>query len=154
MLGECVSPKKTGRYWCRCFLQDGSKWRGSRVRSSDCVGFGRPDLLLRLLMLHMARGYSLRETVVRAKLANWANISDVASLKHLRKSEEWLRLLCIGLIRENVAYRLEGSPTLWVVQPLREAWPYTPAHRFLLFDRDAKFGDACRSLTRSPIHQP
>jgi hypothetical protein len=30
-------------------------------------------------MLHVARGDSLRETVVRAKFANWANISDVAS---------------------------------------------------------------------------
>jgi hypothetical protein len=29
-----------------------------------------------------------------------------------------------------------------------------PAHRFLLFDRDANFGDACRSLSRSPIHHP
>jgi len=26
------------------------------------------------------------------------------------------------------------------VQQMREAWPYTPAHRFLLFDRDSKFG--------------
>ena len=30
--------------------------------------------------------------------------------------------------------------TLWITQPMREAWPYAPAHRFLLFDRDAKFG--------------
>jgi hypothetical protein len=30
---------------------------------------------------HVARGYSLRETVVRAKLANWTEISDVALLK-------------------------------------------------------------------------
>ena len=27
----------------------------------------------------------------------------------------------------------------WVVQQLREAWAYQQAHRFLLFDRDAKF---------------
>ena len=33
-----------------------------------------------MLMLHVARGYSLRETVVRAKLANWTDISDVALL--------------------------------------------------------------------------
>src|SRR5207302_7501389 len=52
-------------------------------------------------------GYSLRETVVRAKLANWTDISDVALLKRLRNSEEWLRLLCIELFRENVAHRLE-----------------------------------------------
>jgi hypothetical protein len=59
--------------------------------------------------LHVARGYSLRETVVRAKLANWTDISDAALLKRLRKCEEWLRLLCIELLRENVAYpRDEG----------------------------------------------
>ena len=70
-------------------------------------GFPSPDVLLRMLLLHVARGYSLRQTVVRAKLANWANISDVALLKRLRNSEESLRLLCIELLRENVAYRLE-----------------------------------------------
>jgi hypothetical protein len=42
-----------------------------------------------------------------AKLANWADISDVALLKRLRNSEQWLRFLCIELLRENVAYRLE-----------------------------------------------
>ena len=41
-------------------------------------GFPSIDVLLRTLMLHVARGYSLRETVVRAKLANWTDISDVA----------------------------------------------------------------------------
>jgi hypothetical protein len=70
-------------------------------------GFSSPDVLLRMLMLHVAQGYSLRETVVRSKLANWTDISDVALLKRLCDSEEWLRLLCIELLRENVAYRLE-----------------------------------------------
>src|SRR6266550_3237654 len=32
-------------------------------------GFPPPDTLLRTLLLHVARGYSLRETVVRVKLA-------------------------------------------------------------------------------------
>ena len=89
MLGECVSSKKTGRCSRRCFPQDGSKWRGSRVRSSDCVGFHRLDVLLRMLTLHVARGYSLRETVVRAKLANWTDISNVALFKRLRNSPEF-----------------------------------------------------------------
>jgi Transposase DDE domain len=65
-------------------------------------GFPSPDVLLR----HVARGYSLWETVVRAKLANWTDISDVALLKRLRNSEQWLSCLCIELLRENVAYRL------------------------------------------------
>src|SRR6266568_3318442 len=68
-------------------------WQSGAVKRLR--GFQSPDVLLRMLMLHMARGYSLRETVVRAKLANWADISDVALLKRLRNSEEWLRLLCI-----------------------------------------------------------
>jgi len=72
-------------------------------------GFPSPDTLLRTLLLHVARGYSLRETVVRVKLANWTDISDVALLKRLRNSAEWLRLLCIELLRENVAYRLEEA---------------------------------------------
>jgi hypothetical protein len=72
-------------------------------------GFPSPEVLLRVLLLHVARGYSLRETVVRAKVANWADISDVALLKRLRNSEEWLRSLCVELLRENAAYRL-GEP--------------------------------------------
>jgi hypothetical protein len=80
-------------------------WKSGAVQRLR--GFPSPDVLLRMLMLHVARGYSLRETVVRARLANWSNISDVALLKRLRNSEEWLRLLCMELLRENVAYRLE-----------------------------------------------
>jgi hypothetical protein len=41
-------------------------------------GFPSPDVLLRMLLLHVGRGYSLHETVVRGKLANWVDISDVA----------------------------------------------------------------------------
>ncbi len=102
MLGECPSPKKTGRCLRRCFPRDGSRWRVERLR-----GFPSTDVLLCMLLLHVARGYSLRETVVRAKLANWTDISDVALFKRLPDSEEWLRLLCIELLRENVACRLE-----------------------------------------------
>src|SRR5258708_25856356 len=37
---------------------------------------------------------------------------------------------------------------LWVVQQLREAWVYKQPHRFLLFDRDAKFGADVVSAVR------
>ena len=59
------------------------------------------DALLRTLLLHLACGHSLRETVVRARKANLADLSDVALLKRLRKSAEWLRALCIALFREQ-----------------------------------------------------
>ena len=64
-------------------------------------GITAPEDLLRLFLLHVARGYSLRETVVRAKEADLATISDVGLLKRLRRSEEWLRWLCRQLVREN-----------------------------------------------------
>src|SRR5206468_12371794 len=37
---------------------------------------------------------------------------------------------------------------LWVVQQLREAWAYKQPHRFLLFDRDTKFGADVVSAVR------
>src|SRR5215472_9102780 len=69
--------------------------------------FPSPDVLLRMLLLHVARGYSLRETVVRAKLANWSDISDVALLKRLRNSEEWA-----GFIRSG---RRRPHPRHWQI---------------------------------------
>ena len=57
--------------------------------------------LLRLLLLHVGKGYSLRETVVRAKVTGLADISDVALLKRLRKAEGWLRWLCEGLFETS-----------------------------------------------------
>jgi hypothetical protein len=64
-------------------------------------GITAPEALLRLFLLHVARGYSLRETVVRAKEAGVAAISDVGLLKRLRRSEEWLHWLCMRLVAEN-----------------------------------------------------
>jgi hypothetical protein len=57
--------------------------------------------LLRTLLIHIACGYSLRETVVRAKEANLANLSDVALLKRLRKCSNWLCALSVALFNER-----------------------------------------------------
>src|SRR5246500_1186596 len=43
---------------------------------------------------------------------------------------------------------------LWIVQQMREAWPYAPAPRFLLFDRDSKFGSDVVSAVRDTGSQP
>jgi hypothetical protein len=64
-------------------------------------GFATISDLLRTLLLHVGKGYSLRETVVRAKAAGIAEVSDVALLKRLRKAEEWLRRLCASLLQES-----------------------------------------------------
>jgi hypothetical protein len=64
-------------------------------------GITAPETLLRLFLLHVARGYSLLETSVRADQAGLAKISNVGLMKRLRRAEEWLRWLCTELVAEN-----------------------------------------------------
>ena len=64
-------------------------------------GFRSAADLMRVLLLHVGRGYSLRETSVRAKAAGWAEVSDVALLKRLRKAERWWQSLCLRLLAEQ-----------------------------------------------------
>jgi hypothetical protein len=63
-------------------------------------GFSNVSDLLRTLLIHVGEGASLRETVVRAKEGRLADITDVALLKRLRKSSEWLRWLAEGVMRK------------------------------------------------------
>jgi Transposase DDE domain len=56
---------------------------------------------IRTLLLHLGCGFSLRETAVRAKQAKLAELSDVALLKRLRKSKDWLYQLCCALFEER-----------------------------------------------------
>jgi putative transposase len=37
---------------------------------------------------------------------------------------------------------------------MREAWPYAPAHRFLLFDHDSKFGSGVVSAVKEMGSRP
>ena len=59
------------------------------------------EVALRVLLLHLGCGHSLRETSVRARASGLARLSDVAVLKRLRKSSDWLRGLCASLLRER-----------------------------------------------------
>lgn len=52
-------------------------------------GFSSVEALLRVLLIHLADGCSLRETVVRARAGDLADISDVALLKRLRGCGVW-----------------------------------------------------------------
>jgi hypothetical protein len=60
-----------------------------------------PEALLRTMFIHCACGYSLRETAVRAREANLADMSDVALMKRLKKCQEWFRQMCICLFKER-----------------------------------------------------
>lgn len=50
-----------------------------------------PEVLLRMILMHVATGLSLKQTVARAHMQGLATMSDVALLKRLRTSEGWLR---------------------------------------------------------------
>lgn len=64
-------------------------------------GFDSASSLLRTLLMHVGRGYSLRETAVRASSAGLAKVSDVALLKRLRAAEQWWQELCLSLLAER-----------------------------------------------------
>ncbi len=52
--------------------------------------------------------------------------------------------------RRILHFNVTRHPTsLWVVQQLREAFPYESAPRFLIFDRDAKYGTEIPAAIRS-----
>jgi putative transposase len=57
----------------------------------------------------------------------------------------------LGHDRRRILYfHVTRHPTsLWVVQQLREAFPYGTARRFLIFDRDAKYGAEVPAAIRS-----
>lgn len=63
--------------------------------------FKHPSELLRVLLIHLADGCSMRETVVRAKQGGLANVSDVALLKRLRESSEWFRWMAVKMIEQR-----------------------------------------------------
>jgi hypothetical protein len=79
-------------------------WRWSAKRTKALKGLRKdkdPEQLLRALLIHFGCGYSLRETSVRISQAGISNLSDVALLKRLKKSKDWLYSLCISLLRES-----------------------------------------------------
>ena len=95
--------KPVGEDWelLKSFLPP--NWRVLARRTDALKGLRQDkseENCLRTLLIHLACGYSLRETVVRAREAHLAELSDVALLKRLRKSEQWLYELCRSLFEE------------------------------------------------------
>lgn len=81
-----------------------SKWESMGYRTGAVKrlrGFESLESLLRVLLLHVGRGWSLRETAVRAKLAGLADVSDVTLLNRLQQAESWLRELCQQMWKDN-----------------------------------------------------
>ena len=92
------------------FLPD--NWRELAASTGALKGLRKnksAESLLRVLLIHLGCGHSLRETAVRARKAQLAELSSVALWKRLRKSQDWLRALCVELFRER-GVELAGQP--------------------------------------------
>jgi len=74
-----------------------------RELARDCLAIRRargvtdPAVLLRLLLMHVGTGMSLRSTVARAAQQQLAEMSAVGLMKRLRTSEPWLSTLTCKL---------------------------------------------------------
>jgi hypothetical protein len=84
--------------------QQKAKEQGALLRSRN---FPNSEILLRILLIHLADGCSLRETVARAKAGGLVSITDVALLKRLKSSGEWLRWMAQELMKTWI----EKQPT-------------------------------------------
>jgi len=66
----------------------------SRRRKIDSA-----STLLRVLMIHLASGMSLRTTTAYAHEAKLCSINDAALLHRLKVSEEWLHWMCVEILK-------------------------------------------------------
>lgn len=69
------------------------------------------SVLLRIFLIHLADGCSLRETATRAKQGHLADVSDVALQKKLKGLSDWFRWMCIELLKSR---GIELTPPKWL----------------------------------------
>jgi hypothetical protein len=86
-------------------------------------GFPDAAVLLRTLLLHLAGGCSLKETVTVARHAGWCDVSAVALFKRLRAAEQWLRWMADQLWQRHPTpplphgYRVRAIDATTVCRP-------------------------------------
>lgn len=97
------------RSWLPDNLQERARADGFFQRSR---GLEDAELWLRLILMHVAGGLSLKQTALRARELGLAQISSVALFKRLRRSQRWLQGLTGHLL--SVQQRKLG----------RFEWPY------------------------------
>ena len=112
-MSRTVTEAPTSEDWDLLVSFFPSNWQELAAETGALRGLRKdksPEKLLRTLLIHLGCGHSLRETVVRARQASLADLSDVALLKRLRKSRDWLYALCVELFREHgIAVSSDGG---------------------------------------------
>jgi putative transposase len=170
-----------GLYWrliSKAWTQVGRRQTSKEVRElifrmvAENPTWGAPSIHGELLML----GFDLSERTISRSMKKVPRNPEPAKqwLAFLRNHREAIAamdfftvptitfrvLYCFFVIhhdrRRIVHFNVTRHPTSpWVVQQLREAFPFDPVPRFLIFDRDAKYGLevplAVRSLKMSPV---
>ena len=89
--GEVAS---VGQDWAVVTAMLPAQWQAKAVELGAVRrlrGFHSVEALLRVLLIHLADGCSLRETAVRARAGELADVSDVALLKRLRGCGPWFQ---------------------------------------------------------------
>jgi len=88
-----------------------------------CRKVPNPQVLLQVLLLHLAEGCSLRETAVRAKHGRLLAVSDVAIMGRLRMAGEWFRWMNTELMSQwvtrqpaRVCSRMRGTCGWWMAR--------------------------------------
>lgn len=80
--------------WCVVTTMLPTDWQ-SKAKELGAVrrlrGFASVEAMLRVMLIHLADGCSLRETAVRARAGDLADVSDVALLKRLRGCGPWFQ---------------------------------------------------------------
>ena len=80
--------------------QDKAKELGALRR---CRKIPNAEALLRVLLIHLAEGCSLRETALRARSGGIVDLSDVAIMDRLRGAGAWFRWMSAGLMESWIA---------------------------------------------------
>jgi hypothetical protein len=74
------------------FLPEGWEKQAKEFKAlRRCRKIPSARLLLRILLIHLAEGCSLRETAVRVRQSGLAQVSDVTIMERLRQAGEWFR---------------------------------------------------------------
>lgn len=64
--------------------------------------FSDPELLLRTILGHVAKGNSFRETTGHARETKLADVSDVAFFKRFRNATDWLEFIVTSMLAESL----------------------------------------------------
>ena len=86
------------RSWLPADLDRSAK---GKVLWQRARGLQDAECWLRLILMHVAGGLSLEQTVVRARELGWADISAVALFKRLVRAQPWLEELTQYLLAEQ-----------------------------------------------------